>query len=116
MLAPAFVGEIAEVDVRGALSSVMQVMTMLGLLFTYILGALLSWRTLSWICLTVPVLAIPCLAIIPQSPIFLLQQNREDKARSALRFYKGQSELLVDKEITKLSEVLDQGRNMTSLG
>lgn len=105
MLAPAFIGEVAEVGVRGGLSSVMQVMTMLGLLFTYTLGAFLPWRALTWVCLAVPLVALPFLALLPQSPALLVQQGRQQEARAALTFYRGEGrESLVAEELARLQE------------
>ena len=114
MLAPAFVGEVAEVEIRGGLSSVMQVMTMLGLLFTYSVGAFLSWRTLAWLCLCVPLLAIPCLALLPHAPAYLLSRGREDEARKALQFYRGPNTELVQAEMERLRGVLTQEEGSTT--
>ena len=118
MLAPAFVGEFAEVEIRGGLSSVMQVMTMLGLLFTYTVGAFLSWRTLAWLCLCVPLLAIPCLALLPHAPAYLLSRGRDQEARKALHFYRGPNTQLVEAEIERQRNVLSQeeGRSKHNLG
>ena len=114
MLVPTFVGEVAEVEVRGALSSGMQVMTMLGLLFTYSVGAFLSWRTLAWICFCVPLLAIPCLALLPHAPAYLLLRGREDEARKALHFYRGSNTELVEAEMERLRGVLAQEERSTT--
>ena len=114
MLAPAFVGEVAEVEIRGGLSSVMQVMTMLGLLFTYSVGAFLSWRTLAWLCLCVPLLAIPCLALLPHTPAYLLSRGREDEARKAVQFYRGPNTELVEAEMERLRGVLTQEERSTT--
>ena len=117
MLAPAFVGEVAEVGVRGGLSSCMQVMTMLGLLFTYSMGALLPWRSLTWLCLVVPLLALPCLALLPRSPVHLVRAGREEEARAALIFYRGwgQQPALLDQELARLRKVLAQGEDSIGL-
>ena len=89
MLAPGFIAEICEVEVRGALASFMQVMTMLGLLFTYAIGAVMDWRDISLISAVFPVASVLCLAFIPRSPVFLVSQGDIPGARASLQFYRG---------------------------
>ena len=89
MLAPGFIAEICEVEVRGSLASFMQVMTMLGLLFTYAIGAVMDWRDISLISAIFPVASVLCLALIPRSPVFLVSQGDISGARSSLQFYRG---------------------------
>ena len=89
MLAPGFIAEICEVEVRGSLASFMQVMTMLGLLFTYAIGAVMDWRDISLISAIFPVASVLCLALIPRSPVFLVSQGDITGARSSLQFYRG---------------------------
>ena len=99
MLAPGFIAEICEVEVRGSLASFMQVMTMLGLLFTYAIGAVMDWRDISLISAFFPVASVLCLALIPRSPVFLVSQGDVPGARSALQFYRGKN-YDVTREIT----------------
>merc|ERR1719445_59014 len=75
MLAPGFIAEICQVEIRGSLASFMQVMTMLGLLFTYTIGTYLHWRSMSVVCSLVPVICVACLYFIPRSPVFLLTKG-----------------------------------------
>ena len=91
MLAPGFIAEICEVEVRGSLASFMQVMTMLGLLFTYTIGAYLDWRDLSLVSALFPVATVICLATIPRSPVFLVSTGDMAGAGRALQFYRGKS-------------------------
>ena len=89
MLAPGFISEICQVDIRGSLASSMQVMTMFGLLSVYTIGAFLSWRYVSIICSTVPVLTIICLYFIPRSPSYLMSKGAKLQAMSSLQYYRG---------------------------
>ena len=114
MLAPAFVGEVAEVEIRGTLSSVMQVMTMLGLLFTYIVGALVPWHILAWICFCMPLVAFGSLAFLPQTPAHHLSRGRKDEARKALEFYRGPNTKLIESEMQRLRG--DERRTTNNLG
>lgn len=115
-LAPSFIGEVAEVEVRGALASVMQVMTMLGMLLTYVLGAFLPWRPLTWACLAVPLAALPALALLPNSPVFLLQRGRGEEARAALHYYRGPDTQLVDAELLRLRQEVGADASRRTVG
>ena len=92
MLAPGFISEICQVEIRGSLASIMQVMTMLGLLFTYTIGTFLDWRMLSLVCSSVPVLCVICLSMIPRSPSFLLASGDKTRARASLQYYRGETQ------------------------
>ena len=115
-LAPSFIGEVAEVEVRGALASVMQVMTMLGMLFTYVLGAFLPWRALTWACLALPLAALPALALLPNSPVFLLQRGRGAEARAALHYYRGPDTQLVEAELVRLRQEVEAEASRPTVG
>jgi hypothetical protein len=91
-------------------------MTMLGLLFTYTLGAFLPWRWLAWVCLAVPLLALPCLALLPRSPAFLLQNGRRAEARAALAFYRGTGPAAVEAELARLEAELGREGAGVTLG
>lgn len=101
MLAPGFISEICQVEIRGSLASIMQVMTMLGLLFTYTIGTFLDWRMLSLVCSCVPVICVICLSMIPRSPSFLLASGDKMRARSSLQYYRG-PDFDVNKEFVEL--------------
>ena len=62
---------------------------MLGLLFTYTIGAYLDWRDLSLVSAVFPVATVVCLATIPRSPVFLRARGDTAAARQSLQFYRG---------------------------
>ena len=114
MLAPAFVGKVADVEIRGVLSSAMQVMTMIGLVSTYIGGAYFNWRNLAYLCLLPPVLAIPSLYLLPESPSYLLSKGKEEEARKAVQFYCGSKGKIVEVEMDTLRSVSTQEEENTT--
>ena len=59
---------------------------MLGLLFTYTLGAWLEPAVLSGVCALIPLLSIASLHFLPASPVFLLSRGDKDQAAQALRY------------------------------
>lgn len=74
VVAPMFISEIAETSLRGALGAFFQLFLTVGILFVYVVGALVDWQALSWICGIFPVLLIVTVFFIPDSPIFLVKQ------------------------------------------
>ena len=115
MLAPAFLREVAEVEIRGRLASVGQVMYTLGVFSTYVMGASLPWRDVTKLCLPIPWLALVFLYFLPESPALLVQQGRLKEARKALTFYRGQGrEDVVGVEMAKLQAKVqkDEGASL----
>ena len=93
------------------IKSSLQVMTMLGLLFTYSIGAYIHWRLLSIICACVPIICIICLYFLPRSPSFLLSQGAKNQARSSLQYYRG-DKVDVSKELLELEKSILESQNV----
>lgn len=74
VIAPMFISEIAETSLRGALGAFFQLFLTVGILFDYVVGALVDWRTFTWSCAIFPVLLMVTVFFIPDSPQFLLRQ------------------------------------------
>ena len=115
VLAPGFITELCQIEIRGALATSMQLMTMLGLLSTYSIGAYIDWRTLTIICSTVPVFSILSLTSIPRSPVFLLTKGLKEDARLSLQFYRG-SKADVDEELIKLEQSITEMKSVEQTG
>ena len=88
---------------------------MLGLLFTYAIGAYLNWRLLSIVCSTVPVLTIICLHFLPQSPVFLITKDCMPQAMSSLQFYRGDN-VDVSQEFNELEKSVAESKSMRKTG
>jgi SP family facilitated glucose transporter-like MFS transporter 8 len=59
---------------RGALGAFFQLFLTVGILFIYIVGALVDWVTLSVVSAIFPILLIVAVFFIPESPIYLVKQ------------------------------------------
>ncbi|OXA37954.1 solute carrier family 2, facilitated glucose transporter member 8 [Folsomia candida] len=86
LVAPLFLTEISQPQVRGVIGVAFQLMVVLGSLFSTVLGSLSGWRVLSWACSGVPVIFACGICILPESPRFLLRKGKVDQARSALNW------------------------------
>ncbi|XP_014259831.1 facilitated trehalose transporter Tret1-like [Cimex lectularius] len=112
MEAPAmsYLGEVCEPRLRGTLSSFSEVFLLLGILFKFFIGAMLTWRNSCAVALTVPVLAFILLSIVPESPTWYLLNNRNTEAEKSLRWLRGwlKSEE-IQHEFIALTSSINQG-------
>jgi MFS family permease len=74
VVAPMFISEIAETSLRGALGAFFQLFLTVGILYDYVVGAVVSWQAFTWSCAIFPILLIVTVFFIPDSPIFLYKQ------------------------------------------
>lgn len=105
---PMYIGEIAEDANRGALGCVMPVFLTIGILFAYCVGPFLS---IMWFGLinVIPVLIFLVLTglFVPNSPYFLIAQNKKSQAEISLRVFRGRPSLVdVDKEMTMIVDTV----------
>lgn len=85
---PVFLGEIAGVKIRGALSSIFSIQLAGGLLFEVIIGPYVSFESLNLITATIPILFFVMFIWVPESPYYLLKKGRRDEAAKCLRWFR----------------------------
>lgn len=104
---PMYVSEIAEDSIRGALGSSFKLMLVSGVLYSFVIGALVHYSLLPVCCgvLNVVFLALFCRA--PESPVFLLKKGKTQEAEDALRRLRGRG-YNVRKEITLIEKALSE--------
>ncbi|WP_298463650.1 sugar porter family MFS transporter [uncultured Erythrobacter sp.] len=109
VIAPAYISEVAPADRRGRLSSIQQVMIIVGLtaafLSNYLLaemaggsraqiwGGFEAWRWMFWAELVPATLFLVLLFFIPESPRYLVAKRREKEAQSVLAKLLGESQV-----------------------
>lgn len=81
-----YIGEIASNDLRGSLGSFMNLFMTLGFLIVNCIGPYLSFMFVQVVLLIFPCLFIVLFVNMPESPYYLLAQNRHDEALKALTF------------------------------
>ena len=74
--APTYTAEIAESSIRGALGTLFQLQITLGILFGYIAGLVGDFRGINLISCSLPILFFVTFVWMPESPTFLLAQDR----------------------------------------
>ncbi|GLT90378.1 hypothetical protein SLE2022_083130 [Rubroshorea leprosula] len=88
-MVPVYVAEITSKDVRGSFTSLHQLMTSIGSAVTFIVGSLVSWRTLALIGIMPCLLQLMGLAFIPESPRWLAKTSRMEEFEATLQQLRG---------------------------
>ncbi|OMO62390.1 Sugar/inositol transporter [Corchorus capsularis] len=86
---PIFIAEITPTHLRGALLTVHQVFIATGLLVSYIIGALVTWRTLALTGMIPCAIMIIGLNFIPESPRWLAMVGYRNEFHDALQMLRG---------------------------
>lgn len=120
VVAPMFIGEIAESSVRGALGSYFQVMLTVGILYTYVVGAIANYVWLGILSGIIPVIFFIVFLGVPESPTYLVKKHRNDDAKKALQYYRGSSYSIwkelqeLDKDISESTQTKVSIRDLIS--
>ncbi|XP_011206842.2 facilitated trehalose transporter Tret1-2 homolog [Bactrocera dorsalis] len=107
-----YIAETAEPNLRGILIGAPYVSYSLGILIVYSLGSALHWRNVAWCACILPLCAAVAIFLIPETPAWLLRNNKQAKAQKALTFLRG-SEIIARKEINDMTERLSKERATT---
>ncbi|XP_016935933.3 facilitated trehalose transporter Tret1-2 homolog isoform X1 [Drosophila suzukii] len=89
VVAPMYISEIAETSIRGSLGTLFQLLLTIGILFIYVVGNLVAWKTLSLLCLVIPIILLIGLFFLPETPVYLLKRGKRSEANSALKWLWG---------------------------
>nr|CAD7197765.1 unnamed protein product [Timema douglasi] len=96
---PMYCGEIAEVRVRGALGSLLQIMISVGLLSQYVVGPYVSYLVLTIFSVVVPFLFVAAMWFIPESPYQLIMARKNQQALESLQWLRGTKSEAVKEEL-----------------
>lgn len=116
VVAPIYIGEIAEKTIRGKLASFMQLMVTIGILFVYCIGYDLKVYVFSIICGVLPIVFGLTFIFMPESPLYLISKNRHEDAVRSIQWLRGGPAYDCTDEITELQlQYTFQNTNRTSL-
>ncbi|KAL1459425.1 hypothetical protein WDU94_011407 [Cyamophila willieti] len=104
MVVPMYLGEIAEVRIRGSIGTVFQISLHLGILFTYVLGSELSYMNYQIYSLIVPIVFMATFVFMPESPYYYVSKNQNEKAIGSLKWLRNKSRDQVEKELQTIKE------------
>lgn len=110
-LVPAYMSEMAPAHLRGRLSGINQTMIVSGMLLSYVVDFLLSGLPTTWawrFMLTIAALPAVILFIgvlkLPESPRFLVKNNKLDEARKVLSYIRPKHE--IDAEMKQIQDTI----------
>ncbi|CAH0598407.1 unnamed protein product [Chrysodeixis includens] len=89
MTTQVYVTEIAVPEIRGCLSSVLKILSQIGILISFSIGAYLNWYQLALMVAAAPILLFFALFFIPETPSSLLLRGREQEAEESLQWLRG---------------------------
>lgn len=85
---PMYLGEIAGVRVRGAISTIFTGLLYSGVLFEYCIGPFVSYTNLNIISGIIPIIFFLTFFLLPDSPYFQLMKNRQTEASKTLAWFR----------------------------
>ena len=117
-LVPAYMSEMAPAHLRGRLSGINQTMIVSGMLLSYIVAFLLKDLpgTMAW-RLMLSLAAVPAVILyigvlrLPESPRFLIKNNKIDEARRVLGFIRDSKEK-IETEIQQIKEASEMEKKV----
>jgi MFS transporter, SP family, sugar:H+ symporter len=107
LIVPLYLSEVAPTEIRGAISSLNQLMITVGILLAFIVNALLAnsgaWRWMLGLAVIPSVVLFIGMYFMPETPRWLVSRGREDEARDVL--LQSRTEEEAEKEIREIKEV-----------
>jgi sugar porter (SP) family MFS transporter len=107
LIVPLYLSEVAPTEIRGAVSSLNQLMIVVGILIAYVVNALLAaseaWRTMLGLAVVPSLVLLVGMYFMPETPRWLVSRGREDEARDVLR--QTRDEESGEREVTEIKEV-----------
>ncbi|KAG6465043.1 hypothetical protein O3G_MSEX014904 [Manduca sexta] len=93
--------EVSQPHLRGMLGALASVGVSTGVLIQYVIGSATSWNILAGVSAIIPMLSLLGMILVPETPNFLLTQDKRERAESSLAKLRG-STCNLDEEIQKM--------------
>ncbi|XP_030378700.1 facilitated trehalose transporter Tret1-2 homolog [Scaptodrosophila lebanonensis] len=87
--APMYTTEIAQVEIRGMMGCFFQLLIVHGVLYGYVAGAICTTFVFNIACGVLPLLFFVFFVCMPESPVYLAQKGKTEKAEKALKWLRG---------------------------
>jgi MFS family permease len=112
-LIPLYIAEISQDKIRGSLGSFFVLSTNLGMLLIYIAGKVFDYHTTPKIMLLLPLAFFVLFSFFPETPIYLLRNNKKHQAEKSLKFLRGirQQDVASDDVINELNKMITKVEN-----
>ncbi|XP_066259631.1 facilitated trehalose transporter Tret1-like isoform X1 [Euwallacea similis] len=114
VVAPMYIAEITEESLRGTLGSSFSLMLTLGILYTNVIGVVTEWLGLAIALALTSGAAALSILFLPETPLYLIAEERFGKARKSLMFYRGDEDQVSEK-LTELQKHLREHQMGSSI-
>ncbi|EEB19864.1 sugar transporter, putative [Pediculus humanus corporis] len=106
VMCPIYINETSETRMRGLLGGLMGFIIKIGVIFSYVLGSYTSYTTLNLISALPTIFFLICYFWLPESPVYLVTQNKREEAIVALEKLRGSDFKLIEKELNQIDEII----------
>ncbi|KAI9583962.1 hypothetical protein GQX74_010297 [Glossina fuscipes] len=96
IIAPVYTTEIAQTQIRGILGCFFQLLITMGILYSYVIGAVCTVLVMTLTCIVLPIISGILFLILPESPFFYVMKDKPEKAKSALQRLRGKDYDITD--------------------
>ncbi|EDW72542.2 uncharacterized protein Dwil_GK19309 [Drosophila willistoni] len=104
--APMYTTEVAEINKRGMMGCFFQLFLVHGILYSYIFGGFLKPNIVNLLCGILPIIFFITFIWMPESPVYLMQKGKTEKAEKAMKFLRGK-----DTDITaELNQMAEESK------
>ena len=109
LLVPLYLSEIAPTEIRGAVSSLNQLMIVVGILVAFIVNAIFAssgdWRIMLGLAAVPSVVLLIGIFFVPETPRFLVRKGHERKAREVLEAVQSDADEDAQERIEEIKEI-----------
>ncbi|XP_062123495.1 facilitated trehalose transporter Tret1-like [Drosophila sulfurigaster albostrigata] len=117
---PIYISEVANSDIRGALTSMVMLSVNLGILVGYILSTYLAYHVVPFLAIILPIAHFTANLLLPETAPYLLKQSRLLAAEASFKYYQNQRDDLeynskAEFEELRLAVDAQQASNTTAL-
>ncbi|KAI4458610.1 facilitated trehalose transporter tret1-1-like protein [Holotrichia oblita] len=104
---PVYINEITQKEIKGRLGSLTQLFISGGILFDVIAGKFASIKTYTLCCFAVPLIFGILFVFMPETPIYYLRKNKEDRAKITLKKLRSR-DYDINAEMDQLKYILNE--------
>ncbi|XP_043474785.1 facilitated trehalose transporter Tret1-like [Leptopilina heterotoma] len=97
-----YISETTSDAIRGTAGSFLVLFLNIGILLSYIIGPILSFKFFGIVCLCLPVFYLGCFVFLPETPVYLIRNNRLNDAIKSLSWLKGGNKAAIEQELAYL--------------
>lgn len=105
--APLYTSEIAQTEIRGTLGTFFQLLLVVGILYSYIAGCIMSVLLYTITCAAIPIAFFIVFFFQPETPVYLLRKEKDDQAKKSLQRLRGK-DYNPDAEIADIKAAIAQ--------